>query len=58
MTQQDQQPSAKKDRQEAHERFWETIGFPIARGLEAFFWNLLWFALMVVVLFRLFFNTF
>jgi hypothetical protein len=46
MNEQDQQHSAPPDRQEARERFWQAIVFPTAKGLENFFWNLLWFALI------------
>jgi hypothetical protein len=32
---------------------WNTMIVPAAKGLERFFWNLLWFAVFVAVLFGL-----
>ena len=54
MNEQDQQPSAPSDRQEAREHFWKTIVFPTAKGLENFFWNLLWFALIAYIVYCVF----
>jgi hypothetical protein len=54
MNEQDQQPSANSERREAREHFWNTIVFPTARGLEQFFWNLAWFALLAFVVYCLF----
>ena len=52
MNQQDQhQPSANADRREAREHFWKTVVVPTAKGLEHFFWNLAWFAVIVMLLF-------
>ena len=33
--------------------FFQTVLVPMAKGLERFFWNLLWFAVFVAVLFGL-----
>jgi hypothetical protein len=38
------------------EEFWKEVIIPAARGLESFFWNLAWFALIVCLLFS--FNPF
>lgn len=33
--------------------FFQTVLVPMAKGMERFFWNLLWFAVFVAVLFGL-----
>ena len=37
-------------------QFWKEVVWPTARALEHFFWNLLWFAVIVCLLFS--FNPF
>lgn len=39
--------------QKTNERtqFWKEVVWPSARALETFFWNLLWFAVIVCLLF-------
>ena len=37
-------------------QFWKEVVWPTARALETFFWNLLWFAVIVCLLFS--FNPF
>jgi len=32
-------------------KFWKEIVWPTARSVETFFWNLLWFAVIVCLLF-------
>jgi hypothetical protein len=44
------------DPQSDREQFWKTYVVPSAKGLEAFFWNVAWFALIVCLLFS--FNPF
>ena len=48
----DPQVQRARERQE----FWKEVVWPTARGLERFFWSLLWFALLVCILFS--FNPF
>lgn len=38
--------------QRDREQFWKDVVIPAARGLESFFWNLVWFAVSVCLLFR------
>ena len=42
--------------QRDREQFWKDVVIPAVRGLESFFWNLVWFAVIVCLLFS--FNPF
>lgn len=37
--------------QDDRTRFWKEVVWPSVRALETFFWNLLWFAVIVCLLF-------
>jgi hypothetical protein len=45
-------PNRERDRV----RYWNEVVVPAARGLESFFWNLVWFAVILCLLFS--FNPF
>jgi hypothetical protein len=40
-------PNRERDRV----RYWNEVVVPAARGLESFFWNLVWFAVILCLLF-------
>jgi hypothetical protein len=49
-------PTPEADPNRAREAFWKFYVVPSAKGLEAFFWNLAWFFLLVCIVFS--FNPF
>ena len=44
-------PDPQVPRVDDRTQFWKEIVWPTARSLEMFFWNLMWFTLIVCLLF-------
>lgn len=48
MTETNNRPTSRNDERT---QFWKEVVWPTARAVETFFWNLLWFAVIVCLLF-------